>query len=124
MFFIQQIFLENNPWHKLQITEMPSVKKFCLNMKKKNLKNNYKKIEPVRISKILMPLFIYSQDYSLKLNEQKLNNPLLATIIVDGNELGIKREDQQTLNIISKCGRYVETSLKRLKGVYQAFSTT
>ena len=25
---------------------------------------------------------------------------------------GIKREDQQTLNVISKCGRYVETALK------------
>jgi hypothetical protein len=93
MFFIQQIFLKNNPWYKLHINEKSSVKNFCLNMKKENLKNNYKKIEPVHISKILMPLFIYSQDHSLKLNEQKLNNPLLATIIVDGNELGIKRED-------------------------------
>ena len=25
---------------------------------------------------------------------------------------GIKREDQQTLNVLSKCGRYVETILK------------
>ena len=73
MFFIQQIFLKNNPWYKLHINEKSSVKNFCLNMKKENLKNNYKKIEPVHISKILMPLFIYSQDHSLKLNEQKLN---------------------------------------------------